>query len=248
MLAHATQIQPGGKQSASGSIGTYPYAGADVSWLALLTFFSPPADSPTNLDDLLRKPNKSRRVRWQRQWGHDVIYLEVVTEDNGHIELWFDPQYNYLARKLIGYTHSAVDGEARGGDHEVVRFTEAAPGVFFPQQVESHYAFQRRAYATNTTTFTQIRVNESLPPNIFEFRFPAGLNLVVDRIESKVYKVNAAGELEERKNQSAVAVSPMALGNSLTPPGEVDQPNDTIEGKCQLSLPTEPFLSFRLAT
>src|SRR5579884_840249 len=87
LFIYNMQVQ-GEQKVAGGSINPPTGTGPDVWRLALLSF-ADPHHAQVTLDELLRKAHKSRRVRRVERWGHAVLCLEVVTDENALIEVWF---------------------------------------------------------------------------------------------------------------------------------------------------------------
>ncbi|HZU37793.1 MAG TPA: DUF1573 domain-containing protein, partial [Gemmataceae bacterium] len=213
LFIYNMQVQ-GEQKVAGGSINPPTGTGPDVWRLALLSF-ADPHHAQVTLDELLRKAHKSRRVRRVERWGHAVLCLEVVTDENALIEVWFDPQYNYLARKM---TTSADWGQGKlhGYDQEVGRFIEVRPGCYFPERVESRYTIEGRLLGRGEAKFTEIQINQPIAAEIFHFRFPAGTE-VLDTIQSKLYTATGSGALEEVKGRTAYSFAPSIRGHNPAP-------------------------------
>jgi hypothetical protein len=161
----------------------------DVWALGLLSFFGPEF-TWVSLDDLLAKPHQLRKVKRSQERDRVFFYLDL-THEKGRLELWFDPQVNFLVRRLVLTSNFPGAGEKRA-ENEVVRFKEVAPAIYFPEQVELQVYKDAKVESKRSVTFSNIRVNQPLPAEVFRLRFPDGVNLV-DSIQGRMYKVDAEG-------------------------------------------------------
>jgi len=141
---------------------------------------------------VLERGQKAGRVRRQVDAGHDCIVIELI-DPNGQREIWLDPKYNYLVRRTV-YDQPAVKGglAAVRTERVVTRFAEPVTGIFFPEEVQFTSAVNGKQDQSSTTVFSDIRINEPLPADVFDLPFPAGTE-VDDSILGKRYKVDATG-------------------------------------------------------
>jgi hypothetical protein len=128
--------------------------------------------------------------------GRETVVVELSfdrSKDSGtkwDAEIHFDPAVNYLVRKVI-YTGSWSSGNLRRED-EVVHFKECAPGVFFPERTAGRSGPEGKFDFNHTTKFSDIRINQPLPKDIFQIRYPNGVYLS-DHIRGVGYHVNTEG-------------------------------------------------------
>ncbi|MEX2175706.1 MAG: hypothetical protein WD872_15180 [Pirellulaceae bacterium] len=150
------------------------------------------------LNELLNRSHELQEVRRATQNGQEFIVvhfsLELHPGETGNFEVWFDPQVNYLACKLIGTsTGSAAKPVNRRKESRVLSFREVAPTVYFPEHVESHSYKAGQLVGHEIVRFSDVRVNEPLPPDIFKIAIPPGVH-VLDSIADLEYRTNANGQ------------------------------------------------------
>lgn len=114
-----------------------------------------------------------------------------------------DPAANYMVRKTRSESTSP-DGYTSGS--EVVRFKEAAPGVYFPEQLVIKRWKAGKAQPDDTVTFRNVVVNQPIPDSTFDLKYRNGIYLT-DRIERKEYQVNENGLPIGSKRPMATATS-----------------------------------------
>jgi hypothetical protein len=144
-------------------------------------------------DELLRKGQNVVGVARRADGEHHCIVVELADANEVRRELWFESRYNYLIWKTV-YTQdrkSIKQGAVRT-EIKVTKFEEAAPTIFFPADVELNRTVDAKVTDIRMTTFSDIQVNEPLPPDVFDFRFPPGTR-VFDRIMGKSYITDAEG-------------------------------------------------------
>lgn len=173
-----------------------------------------PKGCPLTLDEILKRPHKLRGgVERETADGRESMVvnlsMELQPDVFGDFRIWFDPQTNYLARKLtLNLSGSASKLPAR--ESEVLRFVEVAPAVYFPEHVETRFHKDGQLTHHDVVTFSEIRVNAPLPPNIFEFAIPPGAT-VLDKIQDKEYSVDAKGN-PVGPGRPLAKVAPLPLG------------------------------------
>ena len=144
-----------------------PLGQCDVWALSLLTFLSPQGGWVT-LDELMNGQYKVNAVKRRTEGDRELIYINLENEKK-RLEIWFDPQVNYLARKM--YITSLTRVKTRG-ESEVVRFKEAEPGIYFPEQVETRGYHENNLTGITTKTFSDIRINQPLRSGVFQLAIP----------------------------------------------------------------------------
>ncbi len=111
------------------------------------------------------------------------------------IEIWLDPQANYLAcRRVIIEKQPGAGSGGERTEHRVKKFAEVSPGVFFPELIEMRVlaGSGEKPRSVRITRVTDVRVNVPLPADTFDFHFPPGI-LVSDLIRGKEYPVDPDG-------------------------------------------------------
>jgi outer membrane lipoprotein-sorting protein len=182
----------------------------DVWQLSLLAFPLVGKDRDVlPFDQMLSRGQKIGAVDRRTEDGHEYIVVELVDPKLPR-ELWFDPSVNYLIRKYVSHQSKGSVAAAT-----VTRFVEAAPAIFFPEQVEMKAIVDGKQDDSRSTTFSEIRINEPLPPSIFDFQFPGGTE-VNDYSLGKSYVTGVdgkpAGELRDL-NLAGVSVAAVAGGD-----------------------------------
>jgi hypothetical protein len=153
----------------------------------LLTFYG--ADHyRVTFDDLLAQPHTLHAVRKISEGGHPLIYVDLSHKRARH-EIWFDPQKNYLVSKLRSHLLD-VPTMKSCDESTVVSYSEPTPGIFFPERVDSRSIEGRKA--DRSVIFTDIVINQPLPPEAFDFHFPPGI-VVADQIEGKMRQTDSDG-------------------------------------------------------
>jgi hypothetical protein len=174
--------------SISRRVPDQPHRPFDARHLALFTLAAPDRRFLT-LDQLLNGPHKLRHVKRMVVEGQEFAVvahaIELMPDQFGDFEVWFDPRANYLACKLIGTFPGLVQRESK-----VIRFREAAPAVYFPEHVETRFHTKEKLTNHQIIHFSNIRVNQPLPPRIFELVIPPGAQ-VLDSIQDKEYRLDA---------------------------------------------------------
>jgi hypothetical protein len=187
--------------------GWLPPCDPRESALLTLTLFSD-ARPEVPFDELLRRGQQIGRVARNQEAGHECIVIELVDRDDVTREIWFEPRFNYMIWKTVYMRPGKSDGP--GGvrtERVVTRFLEAAPSLFFPAQVEFKALVGGKVSEIKSTTFSDVHINEPLPPDIFDFRFPKD-TVVFDRILGKTYVVDGNGNPVGEQKELPVAVAP----------------------------------------
>ncbi len=169
------------------------------------------------LEELLHRPHKLGKVTRESHEGREYIVLKISIklegELKGDFEIWFDPQVNYLARKLIGEITSSTPTKTRR-ESQVLRFLEAAPGVYFPVEAETKFYNDGKLAQHDVVTFSEIRVNQPLAPNLFELPIPPN-STVSDSIQDREYQVDAQGKAFGPE-RSLIKFAPLPAGSAQT--------------------------------
>jgi len=119
--------------------------------------------------------------------GNKRLYKISINYDNHYLEdVFFDPGRNYVVSKSV--THNDLQDLASQHIHEVSRFTEPKPGIYFPASVKHTSIYKGKTEANETVVFLNVRVNETIDSGKLQLRFPAGTQ-VTDTRRGKAYTV-----------------------------------------------------------
>jgi hypothetical protein len=144
-------------------------------------------------DELMAERPRSLSVKRRTEEG--VAYTVVSYSGPGSrvrydYEIWLNPQMNYLAAKWVIKEINSKSGKALPAtEHRILKFAEVLPGIFFPEVSKSKTL---DGTFLQSAVFSDIKINQPVPPELFDFRFPAGIQ-VFDAIEGKSYKIGADG-------------------------------------------------------
>jgi hypothetical protein len=147
-----------------------------------------------------------------------VRYTYPRTDCDRTIEVWLDPAANYLAGKtILTETRLVATPTVLRTESKVARFTEVAPAIFFPEQVERRHYNGNKLLTTTVISFSEVRVNEPMSNDTFDLQFPPGC-LVQDAIRGNRYIAGAGGaRLDESPlPASAPSPSPLSPGGGVT--------------------------------
>lgn len=205
----------------------------------LLKLFGPGLRDLT-LEKILKElPHKLGKITRQPYQGHECVVLKISTKSeldagkNIDFEIWFDPQVNYLACKLIREIKGRSDRGDFHNESRVLRFTEAAPGIYFPAEMERKCYTDGKLTTHDIVTCSDIRVNQPLPPGIFELPIPPN-STVMDAIQDREYKVDALGKAFGPE-RSLPKYPPLPAGSGQ-PPGK----SQALAPLAQFATTTEP--------
>ncbi len=186
------------------STSKYPIAGTKTSvqdalcicdiWMRMILNFPGRKTGRLPLDEFLRQTHKQLTCRKVQDQGKQTVYVRVVYEDPDYgekeIEVWFDPAVNYLATKMfVTWQRSEEKNQART---EILKFSEASPGVYFPVKSQTQAFYGKKLLATTHTALSDLHINEPLAEGIFQLEIPAG-TMMADRIQGKLYKTDSHG-------------------------------------------------------
>jgi hypothetical protein len=120
--------------------------------------------------------------------GRSLVHVKLIGLEAVR-EFWFDPQVNYLVRKS---TYIPDTDKSLVRETEVIRFSEATPGIFFPTEIEQRGRNKDRPFAVVRTTISDLTVNRSLSKSDMRLPNIAGL-ITYDSDRQTDYKVDADG-------------------------------------------------------
>jgi hypothetical protein len=167
-------------------------------WLnALFVFFGEPNPSelPGGFDKLLIG-HKIQRVENVVRGEEDFNVIELKIGSSIR-EYSFDRHRNYLIRKV------ATSAGSDSSTSEVVRFTEAAPGIYFPEIVILKVFSKGALDQTRASTFADIRVNMPIPDAGFRLEYPPSTE-VHDLIRGKQFTTDGSGQIAGEGTDLAV--------------------------------------------
>ncbi len=146
------------------------------------------------LNDLLHVCSDSVEVEKLKEKGRHFIKLSCKFLDElgnpADLELWFDPSVNYLVRKMsLRYGQSAPRNRLIC---EVLAFSEAEPGIYFPEKCSIHLYEGQTLLSNSLVTLSKIEVNQAIPGNVFNLEIPKGTTLY-DAISGTQYAVDRGG-------------------------------------------------------
>jgi hypothetical protein len=119
--------------------------------------------------------------------GRQRLYKVTHQHDSSYREeLFFDLLRNYVLNKTILYPN--LQDLSSQHIHEVSRFTEPKPGVYFPASVNYTLVYKGKAELQQTVLFSNVRVNEAVDPGKLQLDFPTGTQ-VTDTRRGKAYTV-----------------------------------------------------------
>lgn len=199
MVSMSNSPDPKHPEHVVGSVRPYggqPLGHCDPLYDGLFTLLGDIDKPPCNMtfDDYLRRPYKVLHAERVTDGGreHVVIRLEFVPDS--WTEYHFDPKANYLMSRLKYYflNKSVRPPTSAEGETEVIRFREASPGVYFPEEVVKKEVTAGQLVGTHRIVFQNIRLNQPLSQDAFNLRFPEGTE-VDDLIQGRRYRTGSDG-------------------------------------------------------
>ncbi|HYV35086.1 MAG TPA: hypothetical protein VE988_05235 [Gemmataceae bacterium] len=172
-------------------------------------------------ENLVGDATKVKSVEKKTVDGKEVIVVLLLFEKSKQaqepwdIEIHFDPSVNYLIRRTIA-TATNSKNETLRAEHEVIQFKECLPGVFFPERSTRRYTSNGNLLTTWTADIADIRLNEALPGDIFDFSWPDGITLT-DTIKGVSYKIDSMGNALSKEN-ALLRHPPHNAGNEKATP------------------------------
>jgi hypothetical protein len=161
----------------------------DVWSMALLSFYGRERFR-VSFDELVMESHTLHSVKTVKENGKELACVSIG-HDRASFEILFDPEVNYLVKKMK--MHYPGPGPAFDGEEVVTQFAEPHAGIFFPARVERNGTYSDGNRWDEVVTFSDIRINESLAPDVFDFRFPPNI-LVWDFIHQKANRTDQDGQ------------------------------------------------------
>jgi hypothetical protein len=192
--AHPKAIAPGNQNGVKGRIEprtASPGIFIDPWHFLLLTFGYPASDARHPLSELAKN---AARVEWKgrvRIGERELLQLRAYCPgensgppDGSYHDVFLDPSVNFLVRRLVVHAETLGSKLPKGASYtptdsttEVTEFRGFGDGVFFPTSAvfTIHHVGEREPYLQRTGAVTDLSVNQPLPKDVFDFRFPANL-------------------------------------------------------------------------
>lgn len=148
------------------------------------------------MEQLLSQGQKASKTSREPLEGRDCLKLKMSTkydEGRGDYDIWFDPKVKYLACRLVGTYSGFGDLPKSRRESQVLKFMEPVPGIFFPAEAETKFFAGDKLTQHEVVTFSDVRINQPLPADIFELPIPANAT-VMDQIQDRQYKTDANGK------------------------------------------------------
>jgi hypothetical protein len=178
-VRYAAGRRPASKSSTTGDI-----------WETMLIDFPNGNGAKCDLDRFLELSTKPPTVNRERLDGRDCLHL-VAHYDDVHLgavrlDAWFDPDASYLVRKRV-----LRWGQIRS-ESLITGFRQVG-GVSLPEACVGQMFAEGKALGPVHATFSDVRVNEPIPVNVFQLPIPSG-TIVFDDFEKTYYPVNSRWE------------------------------------------------------
>jgi hypothetical protein len=176
-------------------------------------------------EKLLDTATKIRRVERRTEGSRELIAVDL-TYDHKYSEAekistvysWdvtviLDPSANYLVRR-IDMNCAPKDGKRIRRDHEVTQFTEASPGVFFPQKAEFRLYLDGQHVSTKSVRVSELKVNRPIAPEKFRLTFVRGMKMV-DSLRRTEYEIDENGTpITPQRSQPKGSAPPSAIASA----------------------------------
>jgi hypothetical protein len=161
------------------------------------------------LYQLAEKPHQLRSIKLEKSGNAELYYLEILLDKAVRLEVWVDPQTNFLIRRAVRHSGNwRIEGR-------VLRFSEVEPSYFFPQEVEWHYDENGSRVVERRLQCQQIEINRELPAETFVMNYPDGISLS-DAVQGTLYPIDRKG------NPTGPAVKPIVP--VVSPGGDATAP------------------------
>lgn len=177
-----TQLDAATGQPSEASISARDLPHSNDVWSHGLLSFSGRYKFRVGFKELLQEKGSTATARYEKRDGGKMLRVKV-SQSGKDLEIWLDPQVNYLARYV------KMSSQSHESEFSVLSFQECSPGIFFPSKVKC-------TTATNTgweATFSEIEINKPLPRDVLTVRLPAGI-LVSDDVRSGMFRTDASGK------------------------------------------------------
>jgi hypothetical protein len=187
-------IAPGNQSGVKGTIEprtASPGLYIDPFHFLLLTFGYPTSDARQTLSEFVKN---SARVEWRgkvRIGERTLLQLRAYwpgadgnPPDGSYHDIFFDPSIGFLVRRTVEHVETLGSRAQKGVPFtptdrttEIAELRDFGDGVFFPTSVvfTIQHVGDSEPYLRRTCAVTDLTVNQPLPQDAFDFRFPANL-------------------------------------------------------------------------
>lgn len=212
----------GGKPAAAAGRSSFTHrhgVRCDPFVSGLLAFNPPPVSDRVPFEELVDRASKINKVERKQVGGRELIMVQLFFDKSErhppptNLDIYFDAGVNYLVRKI---TITFLTTNYRL-ENEVLEFKECRPGLFFPEHMAgSAWLTNKVKDFDSRTSFSEVQINQPLPREIFNFKYPNGVSLR-DNIRGCEYRVDADGNpisqevpyVHEPPNQASAANAPI---------------------------------------
>lgn len=208
-LSNGSRVAGASLSSATGA----SHSDCDAWKFGLLSINVPSTIDYVPFEKLLELSSRVNRAERRNIKGKTCIVVELAFDvadarsSSWTLEIHFDPNVNYLVRRVIHETKVSKSRIRR--EAEVLQFKEATPSVFFPEKYEGWYDVDGKRGGVYNATFSEIHINKPLPADAFRFTFPEGVE-IADLIRKVSYKVDAQGRAISKEKAMASVPPPSA--------------------------------------
>lgn len=170
---------------ASRSKSESQYTPRDALTLAIFAINIPMTIKNLPFEQYVEEAKQVLQVKKEMIHGKEMVMVSLLFEKVGNqvrrstVDVYFDSSVNYLIRKVV-FPNRVV---------EVVQFKEFKQGIFFPERVENRGL---KGETVAPTQFSDIKINQPLPNDIFQLPYPFGLT-VRDSLQGINYRVDSLG-------------------------------------------------------
>lgn len=170
------------------------------------------------LDELLQRPSAVKSILKYDQKGNSLYRLRIAASkplDGYEFDVVVDPKHNFLVK-----SNSPVSDSKKVTfrlESEVQSFKERAPGIFFPEHVETKRFLidpktsESSLWSVSQTHFTSVIINKPIDAAVFELAIPIS-TAVTDRRDNSSYVQGAEG-----KPMGAVGPAPTEIVQAQKP-------------------------------
>lgn len=197
---------------------------------------------PTNLADLLNRPDDVRVLGWQEVRGHPCVHIDLgqhprydrKPETLAATSAWFDPNHGFLPRRILTKVSGADSKQNENyRDMEVEEFLSVSDAV---NPNKTHWIPAKGSSRNPRSGFRlelgEVRVNAPIDPMRFEPEFVEGTT-VSNRLQSPTKVSYIGGEAAARKISEKLEKTPPAAvdpsaGASPSKPSVSARPSEQV--------------------
>jgi hypothetical protein len=199
MQSTSNHVKTGAVVSSRCAYDGFPSPEGDP-WLDTLVMFIGDVKknpSPIHFADVLSVPEVNKvAARRTNEHGRPYVVVDLRWSDGtSQAEYWFDPAANYLISRRT--TTVKDKGQELGVKIEVERFTEAVPGIYFPEKIKRTNMKAGQVTHLLVSQVKDVRVNERLPEAVFQPGLKPGTR-VLDDFEGIRYVIGPDGKSQTK--------------------------------------------------